>query len=101
MAVVRTSRVVPPVVVALALAACAGSQAGQLFGIRGVERAALEECREPVHAKLCAGGDADEACWARVVETYDSLPDIVARKRFLIDAGCPSPRVEAWLPDPR
>jgi hypothetical protein len=102
MAVVGRSRVVAPAVAAFALAACAAPQPGQFFGgLQGVERAALDECREPVQARLCGAPDAGEACWARVVETYTALPDTVARKRFLIDSGCPSPRVEAWLPDPR
>jgi hypothetical protein len=101
MAVVRPSRVVGTLVVAVGLAACAAGQGGQLFGLRGVEQAALDECREPVHARLCAGREADGACWNEVVERYEALPDMVARKRFLIDSGCPTQRVEAWLPDPR
>lgn len=97
-------RVVASVATACALAGCTVRQDAvreAVFGLQGVEEAAFAECRAPVHAKLCGARPDAEACWEEVKAKYAGLRDTVARKRFLIDSGCPSHRVEAWLPDPR
>lgn len=102
MPVVGKHEVMAALLAACALAACTGPRGGPLFGLHGVERAALDDCREPLQAKLCGGApEAVGACWDRVAAAYEERPHTVARKRYLIDNGCPSPTVDAWLPDPR
>lgn len=85
---------------ALALAACA-TQPTKLVGLSSVDESALRACRADIQARSCAGqGDAD-ACWQDLVRRYEALAEDAARKRFLVEAGCPSPTVETWLPDVR
>jgi hypothetical protein len=97
-----SSRVVVFAFVAGLVTACAAApHPGQLLGLSSAEENALQECRAPVHAKLCGARRDDPACWDEVAAAYAALPDDPARKRYLIDAGCPSPRVEVWLPDAR
>lgn len=93
-------RILAPALAAAALAACGSPRLGGPFGrMMSVEEAALAECREPLEARLCK--DRGPECWDEVRARYEGLPEVAARKRFLIDNGCPSPRVEAWLPDYR
>jgi hypothetical protein len=87
---------------ALALAGCATMPSPtKLLGLSSVDQAALDACRRPLEAKACAGQPDPQACWAQVDAEYQALPDPAARKRYLVDAGCPSPTVDVWLPDAR
>jgi hypothetical protein len=85
--------------VALVLTACASQP--RPFGLSSVADAARDACYEPIQAKACGDRTDAAACWEEVAAAYGALPDDAARKRFLVDAGCPSPTVETWLPDPR
>lgn len=87
---------------ALALAGCSTTPTPtKLLGLSSVDQAALDTCRRPVVSKACAGQPDTQACWERVDAAYQALPDQAARKRYLIDSGCPSPTVDVWLPDAR
>lgn len=104
MAALAPRLVVASLAAASALGACAvgeGAAKQVVFGLPRVEQAALADCRGVVHARLCGARADGDACWEEVSARYTALRDTVERKRFLVDSGCPSPRVEAWLPDPR
>jgi hypothetical protein len=87
---------------ALALAACAGTQEPTaILGLQSAQQAALTACRDRLQAKACAGREDQAACWDELAAAYGRIGEDGARRQFLIGRGCPSPRVDAWLPDAR
>lgn len=87
---------------ALLLSGCASGYREMRSTLPANQSAAFEACYGFVQGRACPDpgpyGSYAASCMTNVAGQYSRLPDVAARRTFLVQVGCPAPIVAQHIP---